>query len=57
MLGGGALTSRSQSLGRARWKEKSLKALDQKRRFFLGHDVYLDKVDTLCRRALIGRQE
>ena len=36
---------------------KSSKALDSKRRYVLGRDVYFDKVETLCCRALIGRLE
>ena len=34
-----------------------LKALDLKHWFVLGHDVYMEKVETLCRRTLIRRQE
>ena len=38
-------------------KAKSLKASEHKPQFVLGHDVYMDKVETLCYRALIGRLE
>ena len=41
----------------SRLKSKALKALELKPRFVLGHDVFMDKVETLCRRALIGRLE
>ena len=41
----------------SRRKAKALKASEHKPHFVLGHNVYLDKVETLCRRALIGRLE
>ena len=41
----------------SRRKAKSLKALEYKPRFVLGHDVFMEKVGTLCHRALIGRLE
>ena len=51
--GGGSTRSRPQNPGHARQKEKSLRALNQKFQFVSGHNVYLDKIDTLCHRALI----
>ena len=36
---------------------KALKALDAKRSFVLERDVYMDKVEALCSRALAGRLE
>ena len=33
---------------RACWNAKALRALDAKHRFVLGHDVYIDKVESLC---------
>ena len=36
-------------------KPKPLRAPDMKPWFLLGHDVFMDKVETLCSRALIGR--
>ena len=41
----------------ARQKAKGLKALEEKHGFVLGHDVFFNKVETLWRRALIGRLE
>ena len=41
----------------SRHKAKALKALNLKPRYVLGHDVFMDKVETLCSRALIGRLE
>ena len=41
----------------SRRKAKALKASEHKPRFVLGHDVYMDKVETLCRRVLISRLE
>ena len=38
-------------------KEKALKASSLKPRFALGHDIFLDRVENLRRRALIGRLE
>ena len=38
-------------------KEKALKASAFKPRFSLGHDVFMDRVESLCSRALIGRLE
>ena len=42
---------------RRRRKEKAHKVLDGKLRFVVGHDIFLDKVEALCARALIGRLE
>ena len=41
----------------SRHKAKALKASAHKPRFSLGHDVFMDRVESLCRRALIGRLE
>ena len=43
--------------GHCRRKDKALKTLDLKRQFVLGHDIYMEKVGSLCRRTLIGRKE
>ena len=57
-LGGtGSKFSWSHLSGCVHWKAKALKALEENYQYVLGHDVYLDKVETLCRRALIGRLE
>ena len=39
----------------SRRKAKALKASAHKPRFALGHDVFMDRVESLCRRTLIGR--
>ena len=41
----------------SRRKDKSLKALENKPRFVLGHDVFMEKVETLYSRALIGKDD
>ena len=38
-------------------KAKSHKALEGKLRFVLGRDVFMERVEALCSRALIGRFE
>ena len=55
--GGTPHQTRPQASYHSRCKTKALKALDSKRRYVLGHDVFFDKVETLCCRALIGRLE
>lgn len=34
---------------------KSIKTHDGRFRFVLGHDIYMDRVSSLCSRALVGR--
>ena len=55
--GAGSKFSHSLPSGHARGKEKALKALEEKHCFVLGHNVFIDKVETLCRKALIRRLE
>ena len=38
-------------------KSKGIKAHEGKYRFVLGHDIYMDRVESLCTRALVGRLE
>ena len=40
-----------------RQKEKAHKILDGKLRFVVDRDIYLDRVEALCARALVGRLE
>ena len=40
-----------------RRKAKAHKILDGKLRFVVGRDIYLDRVEALCARALVGRLE
>ena len=42
---------------RRRRKTKSLKARDGTLDFVVGRDIYLDRINALCSRALIGRLE
>ena len=42
---------------RRKRKSKCIKVQESRFRFVLGHDVFLDRVTTLCSRALIGRLE
>ena len=42
---------------RQKRKSKCIKASTERYRFVLGHDIYIDRVSTLCSRALIGRLE
>ena len=42
---------------RPRRNAKAIKALEAKRSYILGHDVYMDRVEALCRQALVGRLE
>ena len=42
---------------KGRHKHKEIKAMEAKMSFVLGQDVYFDKVEMLCHRALIGRLE
>ena len=48
---------KGRNLRSSRRKAKALKAIELKPHFVLGHDVFMEKVETLCRRALIGRLE
>ena len=47
------------TLSRSRRKRntKCIKAQEGRFRFVLGHDIYMDRVSSLCTRALIGRLE
>ena len=36
---------------------KNIKALEGRFRYVVGHDIYLDRVTSLCSRALVGRLE
>ena len=38
-------------------KVKGIKSLLGKFRYVLGHDIFMDRVDSLCSRALVGRLE
>ena len=40
-----------------RRNSKAVKALEAKCNYVLGRDVYMDKVEALCYRALVGRLE
>ena len=40
-----------------RSKVKGVKALVGKFRYVLGHDIFMDRVESLCSRALVGRLE
>ena len=42
---------------RHRRKAKAHKILEGKLRYVVGRDIYLDRVEALCSRALIGRLE
>ena len=42
---------------RRRRKAKAYKALEGKLRFVMGCDVFMERVEALCSRALIGRLE
>ena len=42
---------------RRRRKAKDHKVLDGKLRFVVGHDIFLDRFEALCARALVGRLE
>ena len=42
---------------RRRRKAKAHKILDGKLRFVVGRDIYIDRVEALCARALVGRLE
>lgn len=42
---------------RRKRKSKCIKAAAERFRYVLGHDIFLDRVSTLCSRALIGRLE
>ena len=42
---------------RCRRKAKAHKVLEGKLRYIVGRDIYLDRVEALCSRALIGRLE
>ena len=42
---------------RRRRKTKTLRARDGKLDFVVGRDIYLDRIQALCTRALIGRLE
>ena len=46
-----------RSHSRRKRKSKCIKALNDRYRYVLGHDVYMDRVSSLCSRALIGRLE
>ena len=50
----GALKS-AQARSRHRRNAKAHKVLEGKLRYVLGHDVYMDRVEALCSRALIDR--
>ena len=47
----------SAAHSRRRQKAKAHKILEGKLRFVVGRDVYMDRVEALCSRALIGRLE
>ena len=40
-----------------RRKAKAYKSMEGKLRYVVGRDIYMDRVDALSRRALIGRLE
>ena len=42
---------------RAQRKTKAIKALEAKRHFVLGWDIFLDKVEMLCNHALVSQLE
>ena len=42
---------------RRRRKAKAHKVLDGKFRFVVGREIFLDRVEALCARALVGRLE
>ena len=42
---------------RRRRKAKAHKVLEGKLRFVVGRDIFLDRVEALCARALVGRLE
>ena len=42
---------------RRRRNSKALKALEGKLNFVVGRDIYFDRIEALCSRALIGRLE
>ena len=42
---------------RRKRKSKCIKASAERYRYVLGHDIFLDRVSTLCSRALVGRLE
>ena len=48
---------RDSSHHRRRRKAKGIKALAGKFRYVLRHDIFIDRVEYLCRRALVGRLE
>ena len=47
----------SNGRNRRRRQNKTLKAREGRLGFVVGRDVYLDRIDALCARALIGRLE
>ena len=55
--GAAGLPPQNHSSFQSRRKTKALKALDSKRNYVLGRDIYFGKVESLCYRALIGRLE
>ena len=63
LMGGPSVGSKSTypGMGRinhaSRRKAKALKASAHKPRFTLGIDIFMDRVESLCQRALIGRLE
>ena len=42
---------------RRKRKSKCVKAQEARYRYVLGHDVFMDRVTSLCSRALVGRLE
>ena len=49
--------SRASSRRRRRWKAKGIKTLSGKFCYVLGHDIFMDRVTSLCSRALVGTLE
>ena len=49
--------SPSRQRSRPRRSAKALKVREGKLRFVLGKDIFLDRVEALCKHALIGRLE
>ena len=48
---------RDSSHHRRKRKAKGIKSLSGKFRYVLGHDTFMDRVTSLCSRALVGRLE
>ena len=50
-------TMAGNTYSRARRNVKDVKALEAKRRYVFGHDVYMDRLVALCSKALVGQLE